>query len=257
MANANVTSSYLPWLEEWRERASKLPYQPGATLSVHWIPNRQEPNSAIEATFTFVDGCLDRSNHSLASSHLFIRANESILEATLSLHRVSEEDLGSIRIAVEDSPSPKWWPLPPLDEIDLVEFGEMPEIIGGDVKVQSVFTGSPWGEIHFITNFTNGRPTKSYLGWDDSCDVFLRIALADLIGLRNGTVTFLDAMHHGNIGGTTAMISLVAGLVDSRGYRSGWRAAFRAPQFERYCSITSTDEYQELRNWVTNQLLID
>ncbi len=217
MANANLTSFSPPWLDKWRERASKLPCQPGATLSVHWIPNRQETNSGIEATFTFVDGCLDLYNNSFIGSDLFIRANESILEASLSSHRVSEEDLSSIRIAVEDTRTPKWWPLPPLDEIDLAEFGEMPEIIGGDVRVQSVFTGSPWGEIHFITNFSNGRPTKSYLGWDDSCDVFLRITLADLIGLRNGTVSFLDAMHHGNIGGTTAMISLVAGLVDSPG----------------------------------------
>ncbi len=82
--------------------------------------------------------------------------------------------------------------------------------------------------------------------------------MCDFIGLRFGTVNFIDALEYGEGGGTVAKISLVAGLVESLPYKRAWSECFDGGLLiAKWSKITSSLQYQQLGSSFSKVVTLD
>lgn len=140
--------------------------------------------------------------------HRELSPNDAVKATTVLDHREGRSYLG---IA------------PPLDLAEQPELDEFPLIPGVTVSFQAELHGSPFGDVSLALRFRDGR-VASTTSTVPNPDVRAAFSFRDLIRMRLGEITILDALASGSLDGDQSSMIMMAGLLESESYRRAQRA---------------------------------
>ncbi len=103
----------------------------------------------------------------------------------------------------------------PGDLVVRPELHAMPEVAGATITVQYVFGDGPFGAVHHVLYFEDGRITYDQWGAVDGPDVTVQVPYQAISKVRSGEWGVLDALEHGTVEADLGPLAMLAGLLES------------------------------------------
>jgi hypothetical protein len=103
----------------------------------------------------------------------------------------------------------------PGDLVSRPELQAMPEVPGATITVLYEFGNGPFGAVHHVLFFENGRITRDQWGAVDAPDVAVHVPYQAIIKVRSGEWGVLDALEHGSIDAEIGPLAMLAGVLES------------------------------------------
>jgi SCP-2 sterol transfer family len=104
-----------------------------------------------------------------------------------------------------------------------VEAGRsLPEVPGASLRLQQVVTGSPGGDVRYVTVIEDGRTVDQHLGDDPDADLVITTTYADALAMHLGELDLNTGFMQGRvkIGGDIAKVFALLPLAG----RAEWSA---------------------------------
>jgi hypothetical protein len=116
-------------------------------------------------------------------------------------------------------------PPPPMDIGRQREVEDLPPIPGATLRLGCECTDGPFGTTTFTLDFRDGRFVSARRGIFEGTDLALRVPFTELMALRQGLITVIDAIAAGDVAGSQGALMLMAGIAESAEYQRVMKAA--------------------------------
>lgn len=104
----------------------------------------------------------------------------------------------------------------PMDIADVPELTALPVVPDATIAIQFFFARGPFGPVSYWWRFEEGRSAGMGLGVVDDPDAAVLIPFQNMVGVRRGDITILEALEGGGrVDGGVGPLMLLAGLFES------------------------------------------
>jgi hypothetical protein len=112
----------------------------------------------------------------------------------------------------------------PADLVLQPELEAMPTLPGATITVLYDFRDGPFGGVHHVLFFEDGRVARDQWGTVDEPDVTVHVPYHAISKVRSGEWGVLDAMEHGSIEGDIGPLAMLAGVLESPEFHTAEQA---------------------------------
>jgi len=141
---------------------------------------------------------------------------------------------------VEQRPDGRYeGPPPPVDFVQRPELAELPVIRGADMRAVFEHPNGPFGTTYYTLVFEDGRLVDMPMRVEPEPDAAVSFPFRELMLLRQGKITPLDAAAAGRVGGSQGALALLVGLVESSAYRCAMAACSAGPGTDAFLSLAA------------------
>jgi hypothetical protein len=153
----------------------------------------------------------------LPTAELVVRWSAADALAVHRGERSGSEALAAMTVAGRDgSGALVSGPPAPLDIAETEELARLPFVPEATLVIQYRFERGPFGPVDYWWSFVDGRSAGMGLGLAPEADVGVTISYANMVGVRTGRMTILEALDHGGQAtGDVGTLMLLAGLEES------------------------------------------
>jgi hypothetical protein len=103
----------------------------------------------------------------------------------------------------------------PLNLRDRHELTAMPTVPGATFTAQYRYRDGPFGDVHYVLAFEDGRFVDERLEQADGSDVQVDVTYRAMALVRAGDITILDALENGTVNGELGPLATLAGISES------------------------------------------
>jgi hypothetical protein len=103
----------------------------------------------------------------------------------------------------------------PLNLLVRPELADMPEVPGASFSVFYTNRDGPFGDVHYVLQFTDGRLTDERLDTPQHADVTVDVSYRSMAYVRADEMTILEALETGNVNGEIGPLATLAGIQES------------------------------------------
>jgi hypothetical protein len=118
-------------------------------------------------------------------------------------------------------------PPAPLDFACRPELDLLPRIPGASLCAQFLFPAGPFGAVHYVLRFEDGRVVEELLGEVEGFDVRVAMSYVAMARARAGEITIIEALEGGSVSGDLGPLAALAGIAESPEYQRAERATGR------------------------------
>jgi hypothetical protein len=118
-------------------------------------------------------------------------------------------------------------PPAPLDLACRPELDLLPRIPGASLCAQFLFPAGPFGAVHYVLRFQDGRVVEELLGEVEGFDVRVEMPYRAMARARAGEITIIEALEGGSVIGDLGPLAALAGIAESPEYQRAERATGR------------------------------
>jgi hypothetical protein len=112
----------------------------------------------------------------------------------------------------------------PGDLPSRAELDALPRLPDASVTAQYTFTDGPFGDVHHVLRFEDGRLVGDSWGPADDAEVRVRVPYEMIPGVRSGELSILEAIAHGTIDGEIGPMAVLAGILEMPEFQAAERA---------------------------------
>jgi hypothetical protein len=127
------------------------------------------------------------------------------------------------------------------------ELDGLPFIPGATLTVQYVFRGSPFGAVHHVLRFVDGRCVDGAVGFVADPTVTVDVTYRAMALVRAGEITILDALEGGRVDGPVGALGILAGITEDVHFHAAELATGRhAIALSALGALDSDERYADL-----------
>ena len=171
------------------------------------------------------------------------------LDVARAVHRGELSGTGAMAALRVVCPGGGEGPAPPLDIVRTREAEALPVLPGATLTVQYELGAGPFGDVSSWMSFDDGRIGSMGFGRAEACDVELHLPFGNMVRVRTGAITILEALDDGGqVRGDLGPLMLLAGLEESPELHAAELACGPAGTvLAAVGALRSTPEHRELR----------
>jgi hypothetical protein len=92
---------------------------------------------------------------------------------------------------------------------------DMPEVPGASFTVRYINRDGPFGHVHYVLRFEDGRLADERLEELDQADVLVDVTYRSMALVRSDEITILEALETGNVQGEIGPLATIAGIQEA------------------------------------------